>query len=34
MINSRQPYCQIVIAPKLEKFEHKKVIEPAVQTPK
>jgi peptide-methionine (S)-S-oxide reductase len=32
--NSRQPYCQAVIAPKLEKLEHKKVIEPSVQTPK
>jgi len=28
------PYCQMVIAPKLEKLEHKKVIEPVVQTPK
>ena len=27
-----QPYCQVVIAPKLEKLEHKKVIDPAVQT--
>ena len=32
--NSNAPYCQIVIAPKLEKLEHKKVIEPTVQTPK
>jgi peptide-methionine (S)-S-oxide reductase len=32
--NSGQPYCQVVIAPKLEKLEHKKVIEPTVQTPK
>jgi len=28
------PYCQMVIAPKLQKLEHKKVIEPVVQTPK
>ena len=28
------PYCQLVIAPKLQKLEHKKVIEPVVQTPK
>jgi peptide-methionine (S)-S-oxide reductase len=28
------PYCQAVIAPKLEKLEHKKAIEPTVQTPK
>ncbi len=33
-LNSNQPYCQVVIAPKLEKLEHKKVIEPTVQTPK
>ena len=33
-LNSNQPYCQAVIAPKLEKLEHKKVIEPAVQTPR
>jgi peptide-methionine (S)-S-oxide reductase len=32
--NSSQPYCQVVITPKLEKLEHKKVIEPTVQTPK
>jgi peptide-methionine (S)-S-oxide reductase len=32
--NSGQPYCQVVITPKLEKLEHKKVIEPTVQTPK
>jgi peptide-methionine (S)-S-oxide reductase len=32
--NSGQPYCQVVIAPKLEKLEHKKVIEPTVQTPR
>src|SRR5258705_10954923 len=33
-LNSRQPYCQMVITPKLEKLEHKKVIEPTPQTPK
>jgi len=32
--NSEAGYCQVVIAPKLEKLEHKKVIEPTVQTPK
>lgn len=32
--NSKQPYCQVVITPKLEKLEHKKVIEATVQTPK
>ena len=32
--NSSHPYCQVVIAPKLEKLEHKKVIKPTVQTPK
>jgi peptide-methionine (S)-S-oxide reductase len=32
--NSNAPYCQVVIAPKLEKLEHKKVIEPTVQTTK
>jgi len=32
--NSSQPYCRLVIAPKLEKLEHKKVIQPAPQTPK
>jgi peptide-methionine (S)-S-oxide reductase len=32
--NSRQPYCQAVIAPKLEKLEHKKVIESSNQMPK
>ena len=32
--HASQPYCQIVIAPKLEKLEHKQVIEPTVQTPK
>ena len=29
--NSAQPYCQVVITPKLEKLEHKKVIETAPQ---
>lgn len=32
--NPNAGYCRIVIAPKLEKLEHKKVIEPTVQTPK
>jgi peptide-methionine (S)-S-oxide reductase len=32
--NSNAPYCQVVIAPKLEKLEKKKIIEPTVQTPK
>jgi len=32
--NSNQPYCQVVITPKLEKLEHKKVIQPTVQMPK
>jgi len=32
--NSSQGYCQVVIAPKLEKLEKKKTIEPTVQTPK
>jgi peptide-methionine (S)-S-oxide reductase len=32
--NSSQPYCQVVIKPKLEKLEHKQVIEPTVQTRK
>jgi peptide-methionine (S)-S-oxide reductase len=31
--NSNESYCRVVIAPKLEKLEHKKVIEPTVQTP-
>ena len=31
--NSNASYCRVVIAPKLEKLEHKKVIEPSVQTP-
>ena len=29
--NSTQPYCAVVITPKLEKLEHKKVIETTVQ---
>ena len=32
--NSSQSYCRLVIAPKLEKLEHKKIIQPAPQTPK
>ncbi len=32
--NSNAGYCRVVIAPKLEKLEHKQVIEPTVQTPK
>jgi peptide-methionine (S)-S-oxide reductase len=32
--NSNAPYCQVVIAPKLEKLEKKKVIQEAPQTPK
>jgi peptide-methionine (S)-S-oxide reductase len=32
--NTNAGYCRVVIAPKLEKLEHKKVIEPMVQTPK
>jgi peptide-methionine (S)-S-oxide reductase len=32
--NSGQAYCRAVITPKLEKLEHKKVIEPTPQTPK
>ena len=32
--NGHAPYCQMVIAPKLEKLEHKKVIEVEPQTPK
>ena len=32
--NTNYGYCRVVIAPKLEKLEHKKVIEPTVQTPK
>ena len=32
--HSNQPYCRVVITPKLEKLEHTKVIEPTVQTGK
>jgi peptide-methionine (S)-S-oxide reductase len=32
--NTSQPYCKMVITPKLEKLIHKKVIEPATQTRK
>jgi peptide-methionine (S)-S-oxide reductase len=32
--NGNAPYCQAVIAPKLEKLEHKQVIKPSPQTPK
>ena len=32
--NTNAAYCRVVITPKLEKLEHKKVIEPTVQTPK
>ncbi len=32
--NSKESYCRFVIAPKLEKLEHKKVIQPTPQTPK
>lgn len=32
--NTNAGYCRVVITPKLEKLEHKKVIEPTVQTPK
>jgi peptide-methionine (S)-S-oxide reductase len=32
--NSNAPYCQVVIAPKLEKLEKKKVIQVEPQTPK
>ena len=32
--NSTAPYCQVVIAPKLEKLEKKKVIEVEPQTGK
>lgn len=33
-LNTNAGYCRVVITPKLEKLEHKKVIEPTVQTPK
>jgi peptide-methionine (S)-S-oxide reductase len=32
--HGHEPYCQLVIAPKLEKLEHKAVIQPTVQMPK
>ena len=32
--HGHEPYCRMVIAPKLEKLEHKKVIQPTVQAPK
>ena len=32
--HGHEPYCQLVIAPKLEKLEHKAVIKPTVQMPK
>jgi len=32
--NTRQPYCQAVIQPKLDKLKHKQVIQPEVQIPK
>lgn len=32
--NSNAPYCRMIIAPKLNKLEHKDVIQPEVQTPK
>jgi peptide-methionine (S)-S-oxide reductase len=32
--HGHEPYCQMVIAPKLEKLEHQQVIQPTVQTPK
>ena len=31
--HGHEPYCQMVIAPKLEKLEHKKIIQPTVQLP-
>ena len=33
-LNTNAGYCRAVIAPKLDKLEHKKIIEPTVQTPK
>ena len=33
-IHGHEPYCQMVIAPKLEKLGHKKVIQDSPQTPK
>ena len=32
--HGHEPYCQLVIAPKLEKLEHKAVFKPTVQMPK
>jgi len=32
--HGHEPYCQHVIAPKLEKLEHKQIIQPTLQTPK
>ena len=32
--HGHEPYCQLVIAPKLEKLEHKEIIKPTVQMPK
>ena len=32
--HGHEPYCQLVIAPKLEKLEHKQIIQPTVQMPK
>jgi peptide-methionine (S)-S-oxide reductase len=32
--HGHEPYCQMVIQPKLEKLEHNKVIQPSVQMPK
>jgi peptide-methionine (S)-S-oxide reductase len=32
--NSNAPYCRMVIAPKLQKLEHKEIIKAEVQTPK
>ena len=34
LAHTRQPYCQLVIRPKLEKLEHQQVISPTVQTQK
>ena len=33
-LNTNAGYCRAVIAPKLDKLEHQKIIEPTVQTPK
>lgn len=32
--HGHEPYCQLVIVPKLEKLEHQQVIQPTVQMPK